>query len=201
MKQKNIIIGRGVFFLMTIFLLCFADNANAQKYAVKTNLPIDLTATLNLGVEAKISPKWTFELSGNLNTWGASAEKRWKQWLVQPEFRYWLCDVYSRHFFGAHLIYGLFNFGGLKNNISFFGTDLSVLSEMRYQGYAYGAGISYGYAFMLGKHWNLETEIGFGYMFLDYEKFNCAGCGRKTGEGSHHYLGPTKAAVNLVYLF
>lgn len=200
MKLKRFI-SRYLLYLMTFFLLCLADSAKAQKYAVKTNLPVDFTATLNLGVEMKVAPKWSVDVSGNLNAWGATAEKRWKQWLIQPELRYWLCDVYSRHFFGVHLLYGSFNFGGIKNNISFFGTDFSVLSDMRYQGYAYGGGISYGYSFMLGKHWNLEPEIGFGYLFLDYEKFNCAGCGRKTGEGTHHYVGPTKAAVNLIYLF
>lgn len=54
---------------------------------------------------------------------------------------------------------------------------------------------------MLSKHWNLELEAGFGYMLLDYDRFECDGCGRKAGSGIHHYVGPTKAAVNLVFLF
>lgn len=199
--KRTDITRRSLFFLLTFFLLFLTRDVKAQSFGVKTNLPVDVLSTLNVGVEMKMSPKWTLDISGNLNTWGATAEKRWKHWLVQPELRYWLCDVYSRHFFGVHLLYGAFNFGGLENNVTFLGTDFSVLSEMRYQGYAYGGGLSYGYAFMLGKHWNLEPEIGFGYLFFDYEKFNCAGCGRKVGEGTHHYVGPTKAAINLIYLF
>ena len=53
----------------------------------------------------------------------------------------------------------------------------------------------------IAKHLNLELEAGFGYMCLDYETYECAGCGRWVAENIHHYVGPTKAAVNLVYVF
>jgi putative salt-induced outer membrane protein YdiY len=120
---------------------------------------------------------------------------------VQPEARYWFCDCFSGHFVGAHILCGAYNLANIKNNISILGTDFSVLSNMRYQGYAYGAGVAYGYAFMLSKSINLELEAGFGYAYLDYDKFKCDGCSRKVGSGSHHYVGPTKAAVNLVFVF
>lgn len=126
---------------------------------------------------------------------------KWKHWLVQPEARYWFCDRFSRHFIGAHAIAGAFNFGGINNNLSFLGTDFSVLRDKRYQGYAYGAGVAYGFAFMLSEHFNLELEAGFGYMYLDYDVYDCGYCGRRVGNGGHHYVGPTKAAINLVYVF
>ena len=35
-----------------------------------------------------------------------------------------------------------------------------------------------------------------------YDRFKCAGCGKKIEKNKpHNYFGPTKAAVNLVYLF
>jgi hypothetical protein len=173
----------------------------AQSFAVKTNLIYDATATVNVGMEVGLAPRWTFDLSGNLNTWSKNEYTKWKHWMVQPEARYWFCDRFSRHFIGAHLLTGAFNFGNIDNNISFLGTDFSVLSDYRYQGYAYGGGLAYGFAFVLSKHLNLELEVGAGYVYLDYEKFECADCGRKVGEGNHHYVGPTKAAINLVYLF
>ena len=90
----------------------------------------------------------------------------------------------------------------LKNGLSFLGSDFSGLSETRYQGWFVGAGVAYGYAWILGRHWNLEAEIGFGYAYTRYDRYRCAGCGRKVeSDKSHHYVGPTKAAVNLVYLF
>lgn len=177
------------------------SQVRAQDWTAKTNLIYDATATINLGVEVGLAPQWTFDLSGNLNAWSTSGSARWKHWLAQPEVRYWFCDRFSRHFIGAHLIGGAFNFGSLKNDLSFLGTDFSVLTNQRYQGYAYGAGVAYGFAFVLSKNLNLELEAGFGYIFLDYETFMCNDCGRKLGEGTHHYVGPTKAAVNLEFVF
>lgn len=187
--------------LILVMLTGWLSPVRAQSFAVKTNIIYDATATVNVGMEVGLAPRWTFDLSGNLNTWSKNEYTKWKHWMVQPEARYWFCDRFSRHFIGAHLLTGAFNFGNINNNISFLGTDFSVLSDYRYQGYAYGAGLAYGFAFVLSKHLNLELEVGAGYVYLDYEKFECADCGRKVGEGNHHYVGPTKAAINLVYLF
>ena len=187
--------------LLAVLLLGTILPARAQNTAVKTNLLYDATATVNVGLEVGLAPKWTFDLSGNLNAWSLNEQTKWKHWMIQPEARYWFCDRFSRHFVGAHLIGGIFNFAGINNNLSFLGTDFSVLTDKRYQGYAYGAGAAYGFAFAISKHFNLELEAGFGYLCLDYDVFECDGCGRKVDEGFHHYIGPTKAAINLVYLF
>jgi hypothetical protein len=187
--------------LILVMLTGWLSPVRAQSFAVKTNLIYDATATVNVGMEVGLAPRWTFDLSGNLNTWSKNEYTKWKHWMVQPEARYWFCDRFSRHFIGAHLLTGAFNFGNIDNNIFCLGTDFSVLSDYRYQGYAYGGGLAYGFAFVLSKHLNLELEVGAGYVYLDYEKFECADCGRKVGEGNHHYVGPTKAAINLVYLF
>lgn len=186
---------------ITVLLMCWSLPAGAQDIAVKTNVLYDATATVNAGVEIGVAPKWTIDLSGNLNAWSKNDHTKWKHWMIQPEARYWFCDRFSRYFIGAHLIGGAFNFGNINNDISFLGTDFSVLTDKRYQGYAFGGGVAYGFAFVLSRHLNLELEAGFGYMCLDYETYECDGCGRKVGDGIHHYVGPTKAAINLVYVF
>ena len=196
MKPKHCL-----FYLLILLVFGGVSEARAQKWAIKTNALADATATLNVGVEMGLAPKWTLDISGNYNAWSKNDATKWKHAFVQPEARYWFCDRFSRHFIGAHLIGGAFNLGRIKNNISILGTDFSVLNDMRYQGYAYGAGVAYGFAFMLSKSINLELEAGFGYAYLDYDIFKCSGCQRKVGDGNHHYIGPTKAAVNLVYLF
>lgn len=188
-------------FSLALLLLGGVSAAQAQNLAIKTNLLYDATATINGGLEIGLAPKWTLDLSGNFNAWSKNEQTKWKHWMVQPEVRYWFCDRFSRHFIGAHLIAGAFNFGGIENNLSLLGTDFSVLSQRRYQGYAYGAGVAYGFALMLSKSLNLELEAGFGYLYLDHEVYECSGCGRKVASGGHHYFGPTKAAVNLVYVF
>lgn len=189
-------------FLIGLFLgLVVATNVKAQNVAIKTNVLYDVTATVNLGVEVGLAPKWTLDVSGNLNAWNTHETKRWKHWLVQPEARYWFCDRFSRHFVGFHAIGGQYNIGGLNNNIIFLGTPYKNLTNNRYQGWGVGAGVAYGYALILGKHWNLEFELGVGYIYSGYDVFECSGCGRRVGSDSHHYFGLTKAAVNLVYLF
>ena len=182
-------------------LLFSVTNVKAQDVAIKTNLLYDATATVNIGVEVGVAPKWTLDLSGNLHAWNIDQNTKWRHWLVQPEARYWFCDRFSRHFLGFHIQGGQYNIGGVDGGIRFLGTNFQNLAENRYQGYTVGAGIAYGYAFILGKHWNLELEIGVGYAYCIYDRFECTGCGRKVGTGDHHYVGPTKAGINLVYVF
>ena len=182
--------------------MMLATQLQAQKVAVKTNLLYDATATINAGIEFGLAPKWTLDLSGNFNGWTMSHDRKWKHWMAQPEARYWFCDRFAGHFLGFHALGGQYNVGHLKNNIKFLGTDFSKLSDSRYQGWFIGAGIAYGYAWVLNKHWNLEGEIGVGYVYTEFDRFNCKGCGKKVEEvKNHHYFGPTKAAINLIYVF
>ena len=182
--------------------MMLATQLQAQKVAVKTNLLYDATATINAGIEFGLAPKWTLDVSGNFNGWTMSHDRKWKHWMVQPEARYWFCDRFAGHFLGFHALGGQYNIGHLKNNIKFLGTGFSKLSDSRYQGWFIGAGIAYGYAWVLNKHWNLEGEIGVGYVYTEYDRFNCKGCGKKVEEDkNHHYFGPTKAAINLIYVF
>ena len=189
--------------LLLLLLAMFSvEDVMAQKVAVKTNVVYDATANINAGLEFGLAKRWTLDVSGNLNVWDMSNGRKWKHWLAQPELRYWLCDRFAGHFFALHLHGGQYNVGGLKNGIKFLGTDFSKLGDYRFQGWFVGAGIAYGYTWILGKHWNLEAELGFGYSYTNYDTFECAGCGKKVEEGKdHHYVGPTKAAINLVYLF
>jgi len=184
-----------------LFTVCCSP-LPAQKAALKTNLFYDATTTLNAGVEFGLSPKWTLDVSGNLNPWTFSGNKKWKHWLVQPEARYWFCDKFMGHFVGVHALGGQFNMGNWDTDFSFLGSDLGELKSHRVEGWMVGAGIAYGYAWALSRHWNLEGEIGVGYAYMRYDKYKCERCGVKVeSDKTHHYFGPTKAAVNLVYIF
>ena len=70
----------------------------------------------------------------------------------------------------------------------------------RYEGWATGIGISYGYTWILGKRWNLEANIGAGYIYTKYDKYECKTCGRFKGNQKKHYFGPTKAGISLIYI-
>lgn len=169
-------------------MACFAS---AQKAAIKTNLLYDATTTLNLGVEIGLGTRWTIEVAGNYIPW-KYGNASWKHWLVQPEVRYWTCEKFNGHFFGLHGHYAQYNVGGIDFNPN--------LLHNRYQGYLYGAGISYGYQWIIGKRWNLEAVIGVGYARLHDDKYPIAECGTAVRTKSYNYFGPTKIGVTLVYL-
>ena len=185
--------------IIVTVLTVFAGNA--QDVGIKTNLLPDATLSPNLGIEIGLAPHWSLDLTGEINFWKVN-HHLWKHWMVQPEARYWFCDRFAGHFLGVHAIGGQYNFGKIHNNIKFLGSDFSKLTDYRYQGWAAGAGIAYGYAWVLGKHWNLEAEIGIGWMYTRYDKFSCENCGKKLESNKHHnYYGPTKLAINLEYIF
>ena len=195
MKIKNILILLSMLFA-TSQITC------AQDVGIKTNLLYDALLSPTLGVEVGVAPKWSLDLSGTLNAWTVN-NKNWKQWMVQPEARYWFCRRFSGSFIALHAIGGQYNFGNLNiGGHNFLGTDLKLLEDHRLQGWMAGAGVAYGYSWILARHWNLEAEIGIGWIYTRYDMFRCANCGKKVKDNvPHNYVGPTKAAINLIYVF
>lgn len=197
MKSRELLLTAGL-----MILLC-AGNAKGQDVALKTNLIGDAALSPNLAVEVGLAPKWTMDISGELNAWIVGDDHRWKHWVVQPEARYWFCERFSGHFLGVHALGGQFNVGkiGIKD-LTFLGTDFSKLQNQRYQGWGVGAGVAYGYSWPVAKHWNIEAEIGVGWVYTRSDVYPCAECGTKIQEDKvHNYVGPTKVAVNVEYIF
>ncbi len=200
MKSKFFLnLSVAAFLALSIF---HSNVASAQDIALKTNLLYDATATINLGAEVGLAPRWTLDVSGNFNGWSFKEGKQWKHIMVQPEARYWFCDRFAGHFVALHAMGGIYSLANIKNNIIFLNNDYSGLSDHRYEGWFAGAGIGYGYNWVLGWHWNLEAELGVGYIFSVYDRYRCVGCGKRESENNPaHYYGPTKAAVSLIYIF
>ena len=186
---------------LLLLALGLAWGASGQNVAIKTNLLSDITLTPNVGVELGIAPRWSADLSAGYNAWTVR-EHKWKHLLVQPEVRYWFCDWFAGHFVGVHALGGVYNFGNLPVNVKWLGRDFSELRDNRNQGWFAGAGVAYGYSWILNRHLNLEAEVGVGYVYTRYDVFECDVCGLKVKENvPYHYVGPTKAAINLVYVF
>lgn len=166
--------------------------------AIKTNLLYGAgTLTPNLALEVGLGRRTSLELSASYNPWklSGSLEKNKKlvHMIIKPEFRYWLCERYNGHFFGADAIFGRYNIGSY---------DVPMLfdKEYRYDGIAVGGGVTYGYHLMLGKKWGLEFAVGAGVLWLKYDRYDCVACDRNGIEHKKVYLGPTNAAINLVFL-
>ena len=282
--MKNVVL-----LLMSVVLLVAGSRVSAQDMALKTNLLYDATTTINLGYEVALNKKTTLDIWVNYNPWvlgrkmvglndasvknitnvgytGGSAEYREakiKHLMIQPEVRWWLCEKFNGHFFGAHVHGGIFDVGALNlfgwgdYGLGTSGQSLLILNELTgaeynalsaedrrrfhvtgvqyepgskeggayhgikdpepndylwrnadrdgiytnsFEGWFAGAGVSYGYHWVLGSRFSMEFTVGVGYAYLSYEKTRCTDCKKKLGEGSAHYFGPTRAGLSLVYM-
>ena len=164
--------------------------------AIKSNILYDLVASFNLGVEMRTSDYITLDVSANYNPLTFTRNKKFKHVLVQPEIRYWVNEAFNRHFIGTHLLYTSYNIGNDYLALRFF----SSLKNNRYQGHGFGAGVSYGYQWILSPNFNFELSLGLGYIYFDYSKFEKKPHGAKVGSGKRHYIGPTRLGFSLIYV-
>lgn len=74
------------------------------------------------------------------------------------------------------------------------------MGDRRYQGCLYGAGVSYGFLWLIGKRWNLELTLGVGYARLEYDRYVRQKCGRFLGKGHENYFGPTKVGISFGFV-
>ena len=184
-------------FILLVAIVGFVGKADAQKVALKTNALYWATTTPNLGIELGLGERATLDLSSGYNPFTLNSElnKKIKHWSIVPEFRYWFCESFQGHYVGVHTGYAFYNIGGV--NIPTMGEESKL---NRYQGWATGLGVAYGYTWILGERWNLEASLGLGYAYTNFDVYECKNCGKYKGPGQKHYIGPSKVAINLIYM-
>ena len=183
--------------LLILVLWITCANLHGQTIAIKSNLLSDALISPNLGAEFALSPGWTLDVSAHYQPFAPDDSKRWKHWMLRSEVRHWLCSSFAGHFWGAHLLGGRFNVGDVRLPFNL----LKGTRNNRYEGWTLGAGISYGYHWVLAPHWGVEASLGLGAAYVRYDRYRCGHCGEKLGRaGSKSYFGPTQAAVSLVYI-
>ncbi len=250
---------------VVLMILGSSQKLSAQDMALKTNLLYDATTTINLGYEVALNQKTTLDIWVNYNPWtlghkwvglyedemtvpspsASNRESMLRSFTVQPEIRWWLCEKFNGHFFGAHIHGGVFNVGAINlfgwgrykdasgnylgtypepmkpighpeltiqgvayhptkitsgNDDVWGNADRDGIYTNNYEGWLIGAGVSYGYHWVLGRRFSMEFTLGLGYAYLDYDKNRCTDCKKKIGEESTHYFGPTRAGISLVYM-
>ena len=186
--------------VLTILLTGNIGIARAQQVALKTNLLYDATTTPNIGAEMGIGKKSSVQLFYGLNPWkfGHGDDMKYaKHWILNPEYRYWFCQRFNGSFVGIHAFGGEYDAANVKVPFGFW----DELEDHRFEGWYIGGGVSYGYQWVLSRHWNFEAAIGVGAAYIDYDKFNCGECGKKVDDGHKIYVGPTKLALSLLYMF
>lgn len=108
---------------------------------------------------------------------------------MQIGSRYWLYESFVGYFVGGQLSYVDYALGSRTK---------------RYDGRAYGIGISYGYAWMLSKRWFVTVEAGVGlYRTTDTRRDPTVG--DWDDEYIYHYrrwtLAPSRLELSFSYLF
>lgn len=159
------------------------SNGRSRAIGIHTNVLYWGAMTPNIGVEIPLARRLSFDVTGMYAPWEFKDNKKYKMWAIQPEFKFWCCQTMTRHYIGLNVQYAQYNIGG----------------EMyRREGFLCGAGISYGYVWVVNPRWNIDFSIGAGYAHIDYDKY-AQKCNQKLDEKTHNYWGPTKAGITFVY--
>ena len=166
---------------------------NETILAVKNNLLYDLALAPNIEVEIPMGRRWSLNTEYKCPWWLNSKHNFCYQLLSGGvEGRCWLGDRRKHKRLTGHFV-GLYAEGGIY--------DFQLQSD-GYQGKYYGAaGVVYGYARQLARHFSIEFSLGIGYLTTEYKKYTpYEGDIIWANSGRYNFIGPTKAKVSLVWL-
>lgn len=196
-NTKYLLRRKSLSIVLLLFLFIGNLSTYAQHVAISNNVFADAAGLLSAGIEIPCSKKTSVEIYGGIRPWKRKEESVFKSWFVQTQYRFWPCQLMNGFFWGPYAHAGQYNIG---NHDLIFGIHVGQKSY-RYEGWFAGAGIGVGYELALAKHWNLGAEVGAGYTYINYKKYNCAICGSQKDKGGCNYIGISKLALSLIYIF
>ncbi|MCD7968865.1 MAG: DUF3575 domain-containing protein [Alistipes sp.] len=166
--------------------------------AVKINfLYAGAALTPNVALEFGIKDQWTINVSGSYNPWKRKGDfnsnKKLVHSIFKAEARFWTCSRFDGHYVGVYPLYARYNIGSHKIPMLF-------KKDYRYEGHAFGGGVSYGYHLMLSRQWGLEFSAGVGAAYMSHEKYHCAVCSTDFVKENKTFLGPTDLGIRLVFV-
>ncbi|MDE7386022.1 MAG: DUF3575 domain-containing protein [Muribaculaceae bacterium] len=178
---------RALFAVMFVCVLFSFQDASAQRIALKTNALEYLTVSPNITMEARLSRKMSLQvgLAGCPDT-RPMGNYKFTNYRIEPELRYWFNRPMAKHFVALSTTAGTY----------------SLMFKDRYiSGDMIAAGISYGYALVLGRHWNVEFELGVGVG--SFKGYDYKGEDNKPAEKNMNKVLPVpiRAAVSFAYVF
>ena len=166
--------------------------------AVKTNLLYDLLVAPNIELELPLGRKARWSLMAEYtNPW-------WRWDRLSQSYEIQEGGLELRHWFSPRCAYGrpclTGHFWGLYGAVAKYDLEHNEVGD---QGEIVSGGLTYGYAWPLSKHWNLELSASAGVIFGERRHYNAE------FESTHliykytknmFYAGPTKLKVSLVWL-
>ncbi len=193
-RKKTIIQGVVLLLIMALFV---GGKAYAQEnFAVRNNFIYDISGTLNLGADVRVSPHWTMGLNAGYRPWPTDDKttRKWKHFLIAPELRYWTDSTFHRSYWGTNIFYSHYNVGHVTFPFGLYKT----VRDHRVQGDLIGIGAFYGRSWRLNRYFRLEGELGLGIGYTWAKKYECAHCGAYEGRQNKPFLIP-KLTLNVVY--
>ena len=185
--------------VLGLVLVLAAPAVKAQ--AIKTNVPLLLVGTPNVGMEFTVSQQFTTNLDilwmpymfkkheEVLRALVGSADLRY---YVKPRY-YYTNHMYDGFYLGPYVEAGNFNIGFWRGE---------ERESYRDKGWGISAGLSLGYKFYLSKRFRLDLNLGLGYAHLQYDKYQLGGEWADYPlelKDTRAWFGPTKFGVHLVY--
>lgn len=188
------------YLLSAAVFCCFVAGVQAQS--IKTNIPLWLTGSPNIGFEYTLTRQVTM-----------NAEVLWMPYMFKNgeevfrvlegslEARYYIDprnyytnDSWDGFYIGPYAMFGNFNIGLLKND--------NPEESRRRKGWGVSGGVTGGYKFAFGTRWALDLNLGLGYAHLQYDKYPLGGEYVQFPlevKKTRRWIGPTKFGVHLVY--
>ena len=193
-----------------------SQEMSAQNVSLRTNLLYDATLSPNIGAELQLDSTWTAGLNLGLNAWDIDKlkNKKWRHFLVAPSVRKYYGHANDKgraapdslwdippiearkvSYIEGNLIYSHFNVGNARIPFGLY----QAIKDRRLQGDLTALGGKYGYSWILGRDWRLETEAGIAVGYAWFKEYDCDHCGTYYGKGDRIFLLP-QLGVNIVYI-
>ncbi len=179
---------------LTAIALCVGGQASAQRVAVKTNFVDWGTLAPNIGMETRLSRHLTLNTSISGAPFNVKVSGyEFKYLRFDPELRYYFTRPMARHFIA---------FSTTLGSIRWNRYDKSQSNYEGYEGAIMAVGASYGYCKPISKHWNIEAEIGVGWLYTSgWHGDKPGGIILTEHTCSNQLPVPIRLGVSLSYLF
>ena len=181
--------------IMMVVLMAFPlQRISAQDTALSTNvLGYADMGTMNVEASYGIARHWTLNMGMRYNpftfqnkTTGTQMQSRQQSYSVGA--RFWPWHIFSGWWLSGKMQYQEYNEGGIR-------------SLETSEGDRYGSGLSGGYTYMLGNHFNVELGLGVWAGYDKYTTYACPSCGRTIAKGERVFLLPNDIMLSLSYVF
>ena len=177
------------YIILSLLVFC-TQNLSAQSIAVKSNMLYDAFGIASLGVEWKTSKHGTMNLMGSYNPLQYGAAK-WKNFSLQPEYRYWFHRAFTGPFVAANVAWGGFNTDKIH---------IGKLYGKHRQGHFLGGGVGGGYHLILNSRLSLDFTLEVDLLHCKYDKYREGDIPYLEGKYTSNVVLPIGSGISLAVM-